>query len=377
MGQAELGTHNSIIIPLINPNEPEALLADLHVEDGQRVAANELICTLETTKSTAEVLAEGEGFIVGLRFNVGDTVRAGDILCYLADSPDELPQEAESTALDAGNQVEGETEAPPEGLRITQPALNLARELGVPLDAFPIGPLVTEQMVSARARDQEVAFQVPKGEFDPMAIIIYGGGGHGKALLDLLRALGTYRIVGFVDDGLAAGEQIMGAPVLGTGEVLGDLFDQGVRLAVNAVGGIGDVAVRVEVFQRLAENGFSCPAVAHPRAYIEPGATLAPGVQVFPNAYVGSDVRVGFGSIVNTGSIISHDCTLGNYVNISPGAILAGEVAVGDGALVGMGVTVNLRVEIGAGARVGNGATVISDVPANGVVRAGTIWPDR
>jgi acetyltransferase-like isoleucine patch superfamily enzyme len=41
-----------------------------------------------------------------------------------------------------------------------------------------------------------------------------------------------------------------------------------------------------------------------------------------------------------------------------------------------MGATINLEVHIGAGARIGNGATVKDDVPANGVVRAGSIWPE-
>jgi acetyltransferase-like isoleucine patch superfamily enzyme len=40
-----------------------------------------------------------------------------------------------------------------------------------------------------------------------------------------------------------------------------------------------------------------------------------------------------------------------------------------------MGATVNLLAKIGAGARIGNGATVKSDVPENGVVRAGGVWP--
>jgi len=98
-------------------------------------------------------------------------------------------------------------------------------------------------------------------------------------------------------------------------------------------------------------------------------------VQVFPHAYVGSEARLGFGTIVNTGAIVSHDCVLEDYVNISPGAILAGEVHVGREALIGMGVTVNLQVRIGHGARIGNGATIKADVPDQGVVRAGSIWP--
>ena len=41
-----------------------------------------------------------------------------------------------------------------------------------------------------------------------------------------------------------------------------------------------------------------------------------------------------------------------------------------------MGVTINLNVEVGNGARIGNGATIKSDVPDNGIIRAGSNWPD-
>ncbi|MBM3145910.1 MAG: hypothetical protein FJ010_13275 [Chloroflexi bacterium] len=376
MGETSLTDPIAIVIPLLNPNEPEALLAALHVEEGQQVAAEDAICTLETTKSTAEVVAERAGFIIGLRFDVGDTVQAGDILGYLANSPDEQTPGIRYQIPGIQDVTPNTLYPIPENLRISKPALALAQQHGLDLSQFPIGPLVTEEMVRAKLEGKPATMGVPKTDFDPMAIIIYGGGGHGKSLLDLLRSLGTYRVVGFLDDGLPVGEEIMGASVLGSGDLLPELYARGVCLAVNAVGGIGNVAVRIKIFRRLADAGFSCPPVVHPTAYIEPGASLSPGVQVFPHAYVGSDVRVGFGSIVNTGAILSHDCRLGDFVNISPGAILAGEVEVGDGALVGMGVTVNLQAKIGAGARVGNGATVKSDVPPNGVVRAGAIWPE-
>jgi sugar O-acyltransferase (sialic acid O-acetyltransferase NeuD family) len=187
--------------------------------------------------------------------------------------------------------------------------------------------------------------------------------------------LGVYHIVGVVDDGLTTTETIMGVPVLGSAKVLPSLYARGVRLAVNAVGGIGNLAVRQKVFEVLAGAGFACPAVVHPTAFVETSASLSPGVQVMPHAYVGSQAQLGFGCIVNTGAIISHDCILGDLVNVSPGAILAGEVQVGAEALIGMGVTINLRAQVGVGARIGNGATVKADVPENGIVHAGDVWP--
>jgi acetyltransferase EpsM len=207
-------------------------------------------------------------------------------------------------------------------------------------------------------------------------LLLYGGGGHAKAVIDLSRSLG-YNLAGIVDDGIPAGTLILGVPVLGGAELLPELFARGIRLAANAVGGIGNVAVRLKVWEQLKAVGFKFPALIHPAAVIEPSAVIADGVQVLPLTYVGSASRIGFGSILNAHVVISHDCNLGEVVNLSPGAILAGGVTVEDHCQIGMGATVNVNLTIGRGARIGNGATVKADVPAGEVVRAGTIYPPR
>jgi sugar O-acyltransferase (sialic acid O-acetyltransferase NeuD family) len=377
--------NNSVTIPLLNPNEPDALVAALHVREGQHVSAGDLLATLETTKSAADLQAEQAGFIAGLYLSVGAIARAGDILCYISDDPNWSPPEPAQPASQAG--AAGKPFAlTPEGLRITQPALALACQLGMDLSNLPTDRLVTENMLRAllsqpigrlknitEADDQDTGLVT--GDKEIASIIVYGGGGHGKALIEMLHALHTYQIVGIIDDGIAAGETIMGVPVLGGDAMLSDLYAKGIRQAVNAVGGIGNIAIRIKVFQNLVKAGFRFPAVVHPAAYVENSASLAPGVQVFARAYVGSEAQLGFGAIVNTGAIVSHDCVLENFANISPGALLAGEVRIGAACLVGMGATINLRVRVGDEARIGNGATVKEDVPTKGIVRAGTIWP--
>lgn len=357
-----------VTIPLLNPNEPEALLTGLPITEGQHITEGDLLCTLETTKSTSDVYAEKDGFVVGLRFQVGDMVQAGTTLCYLADTPDWVfPVPAEDE--------QAETPSPiPDGLRISKPALAFAQEKGINLKSLPIGPMITKSTLE----DMDIAespFEAPESAFDPNVVVVYGGGGHGKSVIELVRALGTYRIIGVIDDGMEAGGSILGVPILGKADILSKLYNQGIRLVVNAVGGIGNLPVRVKVFERIIKAGFVCPTVIHPAAFIEPSANISAGSQIFPHAYVGSDASVGFGSIINTGAIISHDCILEDHVNISPGAILAGQVRVGTRVLIGMGVTINLGVQIGANTRIGNGATIKRDVPAKSIVPAGGTWP--
>ncbi len=210
---------------------------------------------------------------------------------------------------------------------------------------------------------------------DATALVVYGGGGHSKTIIELVRAVGLLQLVGVIDDNLPVGMSILGLPVLGGADRLTELYADGVRLAVNAVGGIGNVAVRIKVFDTLARAGFRCPAVLHPSAWIEPSARLADGVQVLAKSYISSDVQIGFGTVINAGAVVSHDCVLGRIVNLSPGAMLAGGVVLEDYVQVGMAATINLNIRVGQEARIGNGATVKNDVPSGQVVWAGTIWP--
>jgi acetyltransferase EpsM len=216
----------------------------------------------------------------------------------------------------------------------------------------------------------------PSAPYDaPNSLVIYGGGGHGKAIIELVRALGIYQLVGVVDDVLPVGGTVLGLPVLGGASILPALADQGIRQAVNAVGGIGNVAERLNVFDKIAQAGLVCPALVHPTAYVEASACLEGGIQILAQSYISSEARIGFGTVINAGVVVSHDCMIGRVVNLSPGAMLAGGVILEDFVQVGMGATINLGIRIGKGARIGNSATVKKDVPARQVVRAGTIWP--
>lgn len=301
------------------PSEAAFWLAALAVHESQAVQSGQTLARLESQDEQAppiELSSPIDGYVVGLHVTAGQMVPAGEILCYICEHPS-LP------AAKAGSKI--------------------------------VLPKPTS--------------------FDPSALIIFGGGGHGKILIDLIRAAGIYRIVGIIDDGLPAGSEVLDVPVLGGAKDLEEWRDRGIGLAANGVGGIGNVGVRLKIFDLLSKAGYAFPILLHPSAVVERSATLEAGVQILAMAYVGGAVRIGFGSILNAGVIVSHDSVLGRVVNLSPGATLAGKVYVEDHAQIGMRATVNVGITVGAGALLGNGCTVKADVPPATRVRAGTIWP--
>jgi len=356
---------SEILVPLLNANEPEARLVKIHVQEGQKVEKGALLFTLETTKAAAEVEAPASGF-VRLLAHEEETLSVGDKLAVITASAEE--------ALDI---QKGRQPAVPAGdLRITKPARLLAESLKIELSRLPRDRLVTEGVVRQIAgRSSLPKLHLPEGG-RPL-ILIYGGGGHAKSVMEIVRQLETYAIAGIVDDGLEPGISILDIPVLGTRAVLPDLLAGGVKLAANGVGGIVDINVRIKIFELLETAGFSFPALIHPRATVEPSARVAEGVQVFANAYVGSEAILQPRCMVNTNAVVSHDCEVGAYSHIAPGALLAGHVHVGERSLVGMGVTTAIGVRVGSGARVGNGAILLADVPDRTIVQAGRFWTGK
>jgi len=195
--------------------------------------------------------------------------------------------------------------------------------------------------------------------------LIWGGGGHGKVVADLVRAAG-HLVGGFVDADLRkaglrvepGGGRVMLEEAdfllrLDRGEALPDGYDA-VALA------IGASRRRLEYLEQL--HAVSVPALVHPSAVLSPSVSLGRGTVVFPGALINADTKVGRGVIVNTGAIVEHDCEIGDGVHLSPRATIAGGVRVGRGSWIGTGATVVQGIRIGVDTVVGAGAAVIRDV---------------
>ncbi len=184
-------------------------------------------------------------------------------------------------------------------------------------------------------------------------IYIYGASGHGKVVADIARAAG-FSVVAFVDDDEAKSE-FCALPCIMANEM------QKLPVAL----GIGDNKAREAVFNKLSNGGFEMPPLIHPSAVISPSAKISKASVVMPNAVINADAFVGVGAIVNTGAIIEHDCTLGDFVHISPNAALAGGVKVGALSWIGIGASVIQQIIIERGCIIGAGSTVICNIPSN------------
>lgn len=203
----------------------------------------------------------------------------------------------------------------------------------------------------------------------PLDVLVVGGGGHAKVVIEILASLPhLFRPSAVVDgDPGLQGGAVLGVPVAGDDGAWDQVAQSGVRHVVVA---IGDNRLRLELADRLVARGFTLVTAVHPSAFVSPSAELGSGTVVMPGASVNACARVGANVIVNTNSSVDHDCEVDDGCHVAPGAHLGGCVKLGRGVMIGLGASVIPGVTVGAGTTIGAGAVVVRDIPS-GVVAVG------
>ncbi|UAL11780.1 acetyltransferase [Caulobacter segnis] len=189
-------------------------------------------------------------------------------------------------------------------------------------------------------------------------VVIIGGGGHAKVVIESLRASG--RRVAAIVDADPTPREVLGVPVLGDDLKLSELREQGLSELFVA---IGDNQLREKLGRKARALGFSLVNAIHPSAIISPTVRIGEGVAVMAGVVINAESQIGDLAIVNTGAVIDHDCRLGAACHLGPASALAGGVSIGDRAFLGVGARVIPGVTIGADAIVGAGGVVVRDLP--------------
>lgn len=192
-------------------------------------------------------------------------------------------------------------------------------------------------------------------------LLLIGGGGHFRSVLDSLRSAGEPYELGLIDPG---GQDLPDCPIVGCDDDLPQRFREGWNYAFITVGSVGSTALRRRLFSMVRQIGFQIPNIIDPSAILAKDVILGGGVFVGKRAVINANVTIGQGSIVNTGAIIEHDCLVGEYSHISPGSVLCGGVCLGRDVHVGAGSVIRQQISVGDRCLIGLGSIVVKDIPA-------------
>lgn len=193
-------------------------------------------------------------------------------------------------------------------------------------------------------------------------ILIVGAGGFGKEVVDLIRDIGGYKVVGFLDDDIEKkGTLINHIPVLDTTEQL--VKYQSVE---NIAIAIANPIIKKKIYKLSKGMGFHYPNLIH------------------PSVIIGSDVEIGSGNIVCANNILSTEVSLGDFVTINPqcgighessihsfttlywNVNISGNTTVQEGCEAGSKACILQGLQIAKHVIIGAGAVVVRDLGESG-----------
>lgn len=193
-------------------------------------------------------------------------------------------------------------------------------------------------------------------------IIVYGAGGHAKAVIDTIEKANAYHIVGVLDGNKQAGTSFYGYKVLGNESWL----VANSELVSSGIVAIGDNWIRSCIAAKISEINpqFKFINAIHPSSSIARGAVIGQGTVIMSGCTVNSDTFIGNHSIMYTHSSVDHDSSIGSFVSFAPQACTGGNVKIGDFTAISIGAAIIHGISIGEHTLIGAGSTVLSDIPS-------------
>jgi len=169
-------------------------------------------------------------------------------------------------------------------------------------------------------------------------ILLIGGGGHCRSVIDVIEQSGCYSIAGIIDRPTEVGKEILGYRVIGCDDDL-EALHQHYTHAVVTVGQVRSNAIRVRLFEKLKKIGYLLPVIVSPLAYCSKHAEVGEGSVVMHHALINAGAKVGVNCIINTKALLEHDVEVGAHAHVSTATVLNGGVKIAPHTFVGSNTT--------------------------------------
>ncbi len=181
-------------------------------------------------------------------------------------------------------------------------------------------------------------------------VLIYGAGGFGKEVFNLLNyCTKKLQVVGFIDDY----------------STLSNLYDIPVKhssLIDNFfITAIANSQHKQQIMQRNKEFLYPYPIIhnqiqLNKTIKIDASSIICAGVKITVDVNIGKLVHI------NLNSTIGHDTIIEDFCTLMPSANISGNVKIGEGTMIGSGATILQNLTIGKWCKIGAGAVVTKNV---------------
>src|SRR2546426_2277149 len=160
---------------------------------------------------------------------------------------------------------------------------------------------------------------------ESMRSAVYGSGGHGKVVADILTAASEHEVVAFLDDDLSKDGVMVGG--LAVHAIRSNIREQAKQLKIGAIAlGIGDNKARSAVAERCHAAGLAIVQAVHPRATVARSAQIGTGVAIMAGSVANPLAPAHDGAGIETSPTLGPHCVISRHVYTFSGPHTPGNV---------------------------------------------------
>lgn len=197
-------------------------------------------------------------------------------------------------------------------------------------------------------------------------IILIGGGGHCKSVIDVISEGDDFQVAGILDIPEKIGQKVLGLNIIGSDQDIAPILEK-YSLFHITVGHILSNQARVRLYKQFKSAGALFPSIIAKDAHVSKFASLGDGCFVAHNVVVNAGAVIGENTILNTGAIIEHDSVIGSHTHISTMCTVNADCKIGSHVFLSSHVVVNRGLEIADNIIVYSGSVVTKSFFDNGI----------
>lgn len=196
-------------------------------------------------------------------------------------------------------------------------------------------------------------------------MIVIGAKGFAKEVLEILIQINKLRDLVFFDDQNTDTPNLLynKYPIIKNSKDAKFYID---NIDKNFTIGIGVPSLRKKMFNKFDSLGGNLVSTISPNAIFgSHDVEIGKGSNILNGSVFSNSVKLGICCIVYYNTVITHDCVIGDFVEISPSVSILGRVYIGSYSQIGSNVTILPDVKIGRNVIIGAGSVVTKDIPDN------------
>lgn len=198
-------------------------------------------------------------------------------------------------------------------------------------------------------------------------LLIIGAGELGRQILNLADQINSYKVIGFVDDFVTPGTEIVPRlRVIGTIKDVVSLYDKG-KFDFLAIGiGYKHPLMRKKIYNEFSEL-IPFATLIHPSCIIDSSAIIEKGCILYAGCNIDKDVIIRDNTLLNLSVTVAHTTEVGAHSFIAPGVIFSGFVKIGECNFIGAGTIVIDNIYISDNNFIGAGTVITKNISVSGV----------